>query len=197
MKYIFIPELAFVFIMLSCQNTNVKEKSIYEKPSYNQKDSERLFFKENDTESLNYHSRLQNQNNNDSNNIKLKKGELNNIPCDVDIVLKTDNNIKDISYESTVIFLKTIQEECKTNIEFTEYSNEVLFKLLYGKTELVLKALNEKKNNKLDLHAIIYDISNPLLDYDGLIKQVSSVKKFENEKQLVISALKEASYQEK
>ena len=69
----------------------------------------------------------------------------NNISkCDLTIVLETSNKINNLSEDLILRFLQTFGKECKNNVEFSEFSNEVLFKVIQGYPELFYKII---KNN--------------------------------------------------
>ena len=56
----------------------------------------------------------------------------------------------------------TFNKECRTNIEYSEFSNEVLFKLLDTRTKEVVDVLMSNKN--IDLETILIQLKNPIDD---------------------------------
>jgi hypothetical protein len=50
--------------------------------------------------------------------------------CDVDVVAEVSANLDDIAPDTFYRFLCSFHESCSTNVEYSEFSNEMLFKLL-------------------------------------------------------------------
>jgi len=86
------------------------------------------------------------------------------IQCNLNIVNKTNSNIDSLDFEKVELFLKTFDSTCQNNTEFSEYSNEVLFKLLATRTILFVNVLSTSKN--IDLPIIFSEIENPVTEYD-------------------------------
>ena len=110
------------------------------------------------------------------------------IPCDINEVLKTEKKIGHVSTKQVFGFVCSLKMECQTNIEFTEFSNKVLFKLLDQEPEVLLSTLAD---STLDKRFLYLQLSAPLLDYDikTLIDKVKKSKGEESIKQQVISNL--------
>lgn len=112
--------------------------------------------------------------------------------CNIKEVVKTEKKINNIKEVQIRKFLCTIKKECQTNIEFSEYSNKVLFALLDKHMNEVVKVLSDNKS--MDMEYILFQVSNPLLDYnikDLLLKVEKSGGKAEIKIQL-INALKKS-----
>ena len=90
------------------------------------------------------------------------------------------------------LFLKSFSRECSSNVEFSEFSNEVLFKILEKQPSLFIDAmcLNDKTIEYSDIYL---EISSPLSDLfplDAINKifkssthecsQLDSIKKYLN-----------------
>ncbi len=82
--------------------------------------------------------------------------------CDVEKVKDIYKNINSVSSHQIEIFLLTFNKECRTNIEYSEFSNEVLFKLLDTRTKEVVDVLMSNKN--IDLETILIQLKNPIDD---------------------------------
>jgi len=87
-------------------------------------------------------------------------------PCDkckIEKVSDANAHLDSLTFQIVFDFLCTLDSTCKINVEFTEWSNEILFKILYKNPDLFFKAiLTGQLNNK----AILKVIRSPLLDYN-------------------------------
>lgn len=93
-----------------------------------------------------------------------------NFPACGQPVKKCDNSIlKNVkgdgsSSEGTVeAFLFTLGRECQNNVEFNEWSNELLFTLLDKQTELTLKTI-ARNQNAIEMAVIMEDLNSPIND---------------------------------
>lgn len=84
------------------------------------------------------------------------------ISCDIEVLKITAENLKRLEPAQIHDFLGTFSLNCKTNIEYAEWSNELLFKVLNKHTKKVLEIL--RGENIYDLKAIITELENPLRD---------------------------------
>lgn len=80
-------------------------------------------------------------------------------------------------------FMLTFGKECDNNVEFSEFSNEVLFLVLSRQTKLTLKTI-EKEETQLDLEAILDDLSAPISDTVLVEKILIKAKKLKMESRL-------------
>ena len=96
--------------------------------------------------------------------------------CDTAILVQTSEKIGKLSQEEIIAFLSTFGEDCKNNIEFSEWSNELLFTIMNTQTNLTLTTI-EKFENKIELDVILEDLNSPLSDIEikKLISQVNEV----------------------
>ncbi|TKG91608.1 hypothetical protein EYV94_21525 [Puteibacter caeruleilacunae] len=110
--------------------------------------------------------------------------------CDIDIVLETEENINNISDELIYLFLYTFDENCKNNIEFGEYSNEVLFKLLEQHPKRVVENITKEGIN---LDVILNELANPISDVvnvDDVLKSINTISTEEGIKNKLVDALR-------
>lgn len=84
--------------------------------------------------------------------------------CDANTLLAVSQNMDNLSLDLAVRFVDTFDKSCRNNVEFTEWSNKLLFQVIKKQTSLyfkaLLKATDETKNE------ILYTFSSPLLDYN-------------------------------
>jgi len=110
--------------------------------------------------------------------------------CDIIEVVNTEKNIAIVKEDQIERFLCVIKTECQNNVEFTEYSNEVLFMLIDKRTDLFFKVFS--KAASIEKKYILFQIRNPLLDYnmDELILKVEKNNGDSIVKKQIISALR-------
>lgn len=71
-------------------------------------------------------------------------------------------------------FLKSLSRECESNVEFSETSNEVLFKILEENSELFIGVLEKQKSTEIEY--IIHLLESPENDSIDISKIVMNVK---------------------
>jgi len=110
------------------------------------------------------------------------------VPCDMINALDLKDTV--ININQVEDFLCSVQSKCQNNVEFTEYSNSVIFNLLEKKTVLFLKAFSE--SNRIDKEYILRQISDPLKDYDinEITLKVEKIKCNKQTKESIIKALR-------
>ncbi|MBX2964615.1 MAG: hypothetical protein KF845_00615 [Cyclobacteriaceae bacterium] len=91
-------------------------------------------------------------------------------------------------------FLLTFGQECRNNVEYSEWSNELLFSLLDKQTELTVRTI-EKEEKNIELEEIFFVLKNPIhdgIDIKNLIGKVNKVKFNTRVKKEIIDRLKTA-----
>jgi hypothetical protein len=114
--------------------------------------------------------------------------------CDIAVLGQIDRNIENLKEKEIKDFLLTFDTSCNNNVEYSEFSNELLFKILDKHTLTILTVLESKEKN-LKTDKILYELSSPINDsfnIDELISKVEKVKINEELKGQVIAKLKEA-----
>ena len=114
--------------------------------------------------------------------------------CDGSVILSTKNNIGQLTKNDVRDFLLTFGKECQNNVEFSEFSNEVLFLVLDKQTKLTLETI-EKEEKQIELDAILDDLSSPISDMTvvkNLIPKVEKAKINDRLKKLIVDRLKTA-----
>ncbi|MHA7102219.1 HVA22/TB2/DP1 family protein [Roseivirga pacifica] len=125
---------------------------------------------------------------------ELPKVEADCEKCDIAVVRKTEEQLSSLSDDLLGTFLCSFDKKCYSNVEYTEYSNEVLYKVLVEHPQKLVKAIEsiEVQNNGA---MIIYsEISSPLLDYDydDLITTFQETEGNSTVKKAIIDALRKA-----
>src|SRR5688572_5499786 len=77
--------------------------------------------------------------------------------CDGSVLLSTSKKIGKLTQNEITDFLLTFGQECRNNAEYSEWSNELLFKTLDNQTELTLKTI-EKEEKKIEIKEILEDL---------------------------------------
>jgi hypothetical protein len=113
--------------------------------------------------------------------------------CDGTILLLTSKKMGRLTQKEITDFLLTFGQECRNNVEYSEWSNELLFLVLDKQTDLTVRTI-EKEEKRLELEVILDDLSEPLLDPNirGLITKVDIVKIKKELKDKIIASLKTA-----
>lgn len=112
--------------------------------------------------------------------------EKNNfLKCNIEIVLEMSENIGYSNNRLIVKFLQSFGKECENNVEYSEFSNEVLWKLIQSQPEQFCKVLDKHKDS-IDINYIIKKIENPLFDLVDLENTKEIIAKSINDKSLKI-----------
>jgi hypothetical protein len=110
--------------------------------------------------------------------VNSQNNEKTTLKCNIEIVLETNENIENISEDLMLRFLRTFGTECKNNVEFSEFSNETLFKVIQTEPELFCKILENNKN-QIEFDEIISELKSPindLIDLDLTINRIANTK---------------------
>lgn len=114
--------------------------------------------------------------------------------CDGSVILSTRDKVGQLTEKDVRDFLLTFGKECQNNVEFSEFSNEVLFLVLDKQAELTLKTI-EKEEKKIELDEILHDLSSPISDkvvVKNLILKVEKAKVNDRLKKLIVDRLRTA-----
>lgn len=103
-----------------------------------------------------------------------KKKTLKCEKCNTIFVKDIDLNFDKLDTSMVLNFLCTIDSSCINKVEFCQYSNEILFKLLERKTELIIEIL---ANYDLDIKTIGNMLNHPINDIIDIDKIKMLVKR--------------------
>ena len=111
--------------------------------------------------------------------------------CNIDIVLEVDEEIEALNDKQINLFLYSFDKSCANNVEFGEYSNEVLFKVIGKYPELVALNLVKEGINK----TVIYEeLSSPVSELSNIKDTYNTILESnidESIKKELLNALKE------
>jgi len=109
--------------------------------------------------------------------------------CNISIVREVEADIEKLSDTQLKLFLCSFGDSCSNNIEFSEYSNKVLFDVLQNYPEKMIRVLGQDSN--LDLAYLFSVLSSPLSDYDLdlIYKKVESCRGSEDIKRNILKSI--------
>lgn len=113
--------------------------------------------------------------------------------CSLEVLKKTDESINNLDLTTVAEFLASFHKDCSNNVEFSEWSNELLFKVAKNKPDLLLQLLN--KNDSLEKELIKNGFENPIndgFDLAGIIKKIEMTNSPKIIKEEIIESLKKA-----
>ncbi|HOY95170.1 MAG TPA: hypothetical protein PK509_05500 [Catalimonadaceae bacterium] len=111
--------------------------------------------------------------------------------CDVDKVKMVNENLRHLTIQQIRDFLCAFDSSCKSNAEYSEWSNEVLFKVLEKAPSLFFQVIAE---GNVDVKILIGEIENPFPDVNTEIisNAVSQASAPTNLKEVFLKALANA-----
>ena len=110
--------------------------------------------------------------------------------CDINTILRTKRRIQSLTDDDVYSFLFTFSEDCKNNVEFGEFSNEILFQVLLKYADIIS---NHLKRDSIYQDIILSELANPVMEMqsvDEIIERINSLEVSEQSKQNVITSLK-------
>lgn len=114
------------------------------------------------------------------------------VNCDFEKLGDVGANIHALDYQKIYSFLCTIDSSCFKNVEFSEYSNELLFKLVEHYPGDFVEILSSYP--ELQKKYLFHELSAPLMNNDiaGIQKAISNTDGDEKVKGKILNALKQA-----
>lgn len=111
--------------------------------------------------------------------------------CQSEPLLAITNNIEHLDDSLILDFLKTFSVICENNVEFSEWSNELLFKILSKNLELFFKTFADNIS-VLDTTAIFKELESPLhdlIDLEQIRKNITTIDIDKDFKEKIIKRL--------
>lgn len=111
--------------------------------------------------------------------------------CSMEVLKKTSESINRLDLITVAEFLASFHSECANNVEYSEWSNELLFEVAQKKPEFLLQLLN--KNDSLDKDLIKSKFENPMHDgfnINEIIKKVELSNSPKEIKEEITNSLK-------
>jgi len=119
--------------------------------------------------------------------IILKSQTENN--CNVKKVLIVHQNIDNLSEQNVLDFLLTFNKSCKKNVEYSEFSREVLYELL-DKNPLILIEVMDRFNSEIDKEYILYRLKSSNFDFKEILLKLRKIEEKSIVKNEIINILK-------
>jgi hypothetical protein len=107
--------------------------------------------------------------------------------CDINMVKLTHEKMANLTFDIVQDFLCTFDKVCINNVEFSEWSNEVLFSVLIKEPNLFLQVMEK---GKINAALIISEIENPIHDLINLQTVYNKIKGTSYDTELKRSILK-------
>ncbi len=114
--------------------------------------------------------------------------------CKIDQVLTAKENKNNLTEEILTDFFDQFSKDCKNNVEFSEFSNEILFAVTEANPELVIEVL-EKRKEKENFNIILGIYTTPIhdgIDLHLILKKVKEIKAETETKKRIIENIKTA-----
>lgn len=115
-----------------------------------------------------------------------------NIPdtlhCNGNILSEFSNGLDSLSYQTARKFLLTFDERCENNVEYSEWSNELLFKFVESNPLMLIEILTKEEGIKANY--IIKVLEQPLDDGIDLKTIYNKVEKVDLNSEVKVNILK-------
>ena len=102
--------------------------------------------------------------------------------CDTNALLELSKNLDSLKYEYVLNFVCTFDSSCQNNVEFSEWSNRLLFKLVEKDIDLLNEALHRMGYQYVIL--IANELENPVVEIDP-IKIYEIIRKSNGPKDMI------------
>ena len=115
--------------------------------------------------------------------------------CSLDILKNTENRLGQLDAETLLQFLTTFHKPCKSNTEYSEWANELLFGIIQRQPVLLIQVLAEHPDLEEDY--ILMELATPVhdsVDLDLILKNLKAldVPNDKNWKQRLIFSIENA-----
>ena len=112
--------------------------------------------------------------------------------CDMTNFLGLSKKMGFLTHQEIMNFLLTFDDECQNNVEYSEWSNELLFEMLDNQTELTVKTI-AYETKSIERVAVLKNLEEPLHDrfnIKSIIAKVEKVKFNAEAKREIVGRLK-------
>ncbi|MEO9870097.1 hypothetical protein [Ekhidna sp.] len=123
----------------------------------------------------------------------LDKEEIDSIKCSSDALLQVNENLSNLNKSHINLLLSTFSIECRNNVEYSQWSNGLLFEVLSTNSSDLIELLS--KDDNYDIDFIIKEIETPINDKyipNDLIAEIDSTSADDPIKTRIIKALQVA-----
>ncbi|NWG28328.1 MAG: hypothetical protein HXY48_07315 [Ignavibacteriaceae bacterium] len=114
--------------------------------------------------------------------------DLDSIKCNLNVLLKFNNSLDSIDTDLAIGFFQTFDESCENKVEYSEWSNELLFKFLENDPTKFILVLSIKAGYDLDF--LFKNLESPIHDSFNLEKMYSEVENIDMDNYIKEEVLK-------
>ena len=110
--------------------------------------------------------------------------------CDIQKIKAVYENIDKLTYKIINEFLCTFDKSCELNVEYSEWSNEMLFTIIEKNTDLYFEVLENLNQQKKDY--LLKEIENPIhdgIDFQKIHDRIKSSNTTEELKNKYLTAM--------
>ncbi len=108
--------------------------------------------------------------------------------CNLKVLSNFQENIENPSYDDYSSFICTFDEKCKSNAEFSEYANDLLYNSILTNPYFLNEALYNLGSDQFNL--ILNELENPVNDSYDLQLIYDTIKKLAGPREMVESEMK-------
>ena len=115
--------------------------------------------------------------------------------CSTDVLRKTDSKLDQLDLVLVADFLATFHESCNNNLEYSEWSNELLFEVVRRRPDRFIELMG--KNSSLRRDYIVKELASPIHDQIDVDITIEAMKELDvpysaEWKSIIIEALETA-----
>lgn len=125
--------------------------------------------------------------------LNIKKVNSDSCKCNYNCWTDMKDSINGLTVQQIFRFLTTISVDCRNNAEFSEYSNERLFKIMELNPDNFLKAI-DIHNTEVEFSEIIEQIKSPINDGIDLKEIFTKIQKSKVDSGFKVKILKAIKY---
>lgn len=189
--------VVFILLLLICatsckhSNTGGKSENVKEIPQ-NENPEENNSLQTEDILSMNELKSFDN-NHTDDRSIQLNINyDLQCNKCDLQIIRRTQEQLEILDGQMIYDFLCTFDKTCSVNVEFSEFGNDILYKVLSKYPYEVVQIIDNDKN--INSEYLYKELGSPLLDYNynSILRSVGGIEGYDKVRDRIIEALNKA-----
>ncbi|TAH42514.1 MAG: hypothetical protein EYC69_05410 [Bacteroidetes bacterium] len=116
------------------------------------------------------------------------EGSLGCDKCDIEVLSVVNQNMDNLNLKMVTDFICTFDSSCQINVEYSEWSNETLFKVIDKATDLYFVAF---QLDDVETSLILDELENPIMDVDiqRIYNRVKSIPVQDSIKSLHLNSL--------
>jgi hypothetical protein len=123
--------------------------------------------------------------------VKIETSGVSSDYCNIEILIDFDQNFNNLTNDQVFSFWDTFDRTCELNVEYSQYSNELMFRFLSSYPELFLGSL-EQISTDSKLEYIIRTLKYPVSDEyntEILVSSLNSIEGYSYVRGRIIRAL--------